>query len=121
MRASPRPLPRSPCSRTTCHERRRILRGVEAGLAAPALRAAAERFARNTLRKNAQTGRTYLSVYQRFASHVGELTGVPSPPPAPFTADAVASYLDRLEARAARKATVRKEPGRVGRRPSLAQ
>ena len=36
---------------------------------------AAERFARNTLRKSAQTQRTYLSVYRRFAAHLTALTG----------------------------------------------
>ncbi len=81
----------------------------------PALGAAAERFARNTLRKSAQTRRTYLSVYARFAAHLAELTGDPTPPPAAFTADAVASYLDRLEAGGRAKATVRKERAALNR------
>jgi hypothetical protein len=47
------------------------LDAVDAALpAAPGgLGPAAERFARNTLRKSAQTRRTYLSVYRRFAAH----------------------------------------------------
>jgi hypothetical protein len=59
-------------------------------LVAPAaLGAAAERFARNTLRKSAQTRRTYLSVYTRFAAHLASLGGVADPPPSAFRADAV--------------------------------
>ena len=80
-----------------------------------ALGAAAERFARNTLRKSAQTRRTYLSVYNRFAAHLAELNGVPDPPPNAFTADAVASYLDELEALGRSKATVRKERAALNR------
>ena len=80
-----------------------------------ALGAAAERFARNTLRKSAQTRRTYLSVYHRFAAHLAELNGVPDPPPNAFTADAVASYLDELEALGRSKATVRKERAALNR------
>ena len=80
-----------------------------------ALGAAAERFARNTLRKSAQTRRTYLSVYTRFAAHLAELTGVADPPPSAFTADAIASYLDALEALGRSKATVRKERAALNR------
>jgi integrase len=81
----------------------------------PVLGAAAERFARTTLRKSAQTRRTYLSVYRRFAAHLAELTSDPSPPPSAFSADAVASYLDRLEAEGRAKSTVRKERAALNR------
>jgi integrase/recombinase XerC len=85
-------------------------------LVAPAaLGAAAERFARNTLRKSAQTRRTYLSVYNRFAAHLAALSGAAEPPPSAFTADAVASYLDALEALGRSKATVRKERAALNR------
>jgi integrase len=85
-------------------------------LVAPvALGAAAERFARNTLRKSAQTRRTYLSVYTRFAAHLAALTGFADPAPSTFTADAVASYLDGLEALGRSKATVRKERAALNR------
>jgi integrase len=93
------------------------LEHVEDGgaLVAPAqLGAAAERFARNTLRKSAQTRRTYLSVYRRFAAHLAERTADPNRGPDALTADAVAGYLDALEeqgaprrrcARSARRST----------------
>jgi len=85
-------------------------------LVAPAaLGAAAERFGRNSLRKSAQTRRTYLSVYTRFAAHLAALNGVADPPPSAFTADAVASYLDALEAQGRSKATVRKERAALNR------
>jgi integrase/recombinase XerC len=85
-------------------------------LVAPAaLGAAAERFARNSLRKSVQTRRTYLSVYSRFAAHLAELGGVAAPPPSAFTSDAVASYLDRLEALGRSTATVRKERAALNR------
>ena len=85
-------------------------------LVAPAaLGAAAERFARNTLRKSAQTRRTYLSVYTRFAAHLAAITGLEHPSPGTFSADAVASYLDALEARGRSKATVRKERAALNR------
>jgi integrase/recombinase XerD len=86
-----------------------------ASVPTPALGSAADRFARNTLRKSAQTQRTYLSVYQRFAAHLAELTGDPTPPPSAFSADAVASYLDRLEAQGRAKSTVRKERAALNR------
>jgi integrase/recombinase XerC len=76
---------------------------------------AAERFARNTLRKSKQTQRTYLSVYGRFTAHLAKVTGVDDPPPAALTADAVASYLDALEAQGRSPATVRKERAALNR------
>ena len=76
---------------------------------------AAERFARNTLRKSAQTQRTYLSVYRRFAAHLTALTGEADPGAVAMTADAVASYLDGLEAAGRSKATVRKERAAINR------
>lgn len=76
---------------------------------------AAEHFARNTLRKSKQTQRTYLSVYGRFTAHLAKVTGVDDPPPAALTADAVASYLDVLEAQGRSPATVRKERAALNR------
>jgi|GEM_PF-5003169 len=76
---------------------------------------AAERFARNTLRKSAQTRRTYLSVYRRFAEHLACATGLADPPPSAMRADAVASYLDMLEAIGRSPATVRKERAALNR------
>jgi len=88
------------------------LEHVEDGatLVAPAqLGAAAERFARNTLRKSAQTRCTYLSVYRRFAEHLESGLPIPTLGPDALTADAVAGYLDALEELGRSKATVRKE------------
>jgi integrase len=80
-----------------------------------ALGPAAERFARNTLRRSAQTRRTYMSVYRRFAIHLAEQTGVAEPSPGALSADVVASYLDALEAHGRSKATVRKERAALNR------
>jgi hypothetical protein len=67
---------------------------IAGDLVAPArLGAAAERFRRNTLRRPAQTRRTYLSVYARFTAHLAAVTGLEDPPPAALSADMVASYL----------------------------
>jgi hypothetical protein len=55
------------------------------------LGAAAERYARLTLRKSEQTQATYLSTYRRFADWLRHHTGHPDPPPAALTADAVAA------------------------------
>ena len=79
------------------------------------LGAAAERFARNTLRKSAQTQRTYVSVYRRFAAHLADQTGETDPGPDAMTADTVAGYLDALEALGRSKATVRKERAALNR------
>ena len=81
----------------------------------PGLGPAAERFARNTLRKSAQTRRTYLSVYGRFTAHLATMTGLADPPPSALNADAVASYLDALEAHGRSPATVRKERAALNR------
>ena len=54
-------------------------------------------------------------MYTRFAAHLAELAGVADPPPSAFTADAVASYLDALEALGRSKATVRKERAALNR------
>lgn len=81
----------------------------------PGLGPAAERFARNTLRKSKQTQRTYLSVYGRFTAHLAAATGLADPPPSALTADAVASYLDTLEAQGRSPATVRKERAALNR------
>jgi hypothetical protein len=54
-------------------------------------------------------------VYQRFAAHLAELTGDPQPAPSAFTADAVAGYLDRLEADGRAQSTVRKERAALNR------
>ncbi|MGH2942351.1 MAG: tyrosine-type recombinase/integrase [Solirubrobacteraceae bacterium] len=79
------------------------------------LGAAAERFARNTLRKSAQTRRTYMSVYARFTAHLAAQIGVAQPSPAALSADAVAGYLDMLEACGRSQATVRKERAALNR------
>lgn len=76
---------------------------------------AAERFARNTLRKSKQTQRTYLSVYARFTAHLATTMGVAEPSPSAVTADAVAGYLDALEAQGRSPATVRKERAALNR------
>ena len=93
------------------------LAAVDLGL--PALPAglgpAAERFARNTLRKSKQTQRTYLSVYGRFIAHLARVTGLADPPPSALTADTVAGYLDALEAQGRSPATVRKERAALNR------
>ena len=89
---------------------------IAGDLAGPVLLgAAAERFARNTLRKSAQTRRTYLSVYRRFAEHLAEQIADPNPGPPAMTADAVAGYLDMLEHQGRSKATVRKERAALNR------
>jgi site-specific recombinase XerD len=83
--------------------------GPQAGLGA-----AAERYARLTLRKSAQTQATYMSAYRRFAGWLTERTGHPDPPPAALTADVVAAYVTELEARKA-PATVKKERAALNR------
>jgi hypothetical protein len=74
----------------------------------PGLGPAAERFARTTLRKSAQTQRTYASTYARFTTWLAAYTELADPPLAAFTADALAAYLDELELTKA-PATVKKE------------
>jgi site-specific recombinase XerD len=78
------------------------------------LGAAAERYARLTLRKSAQTQATYMSTYRRFAGWLAERTGDPDPPPSALTADLVAAYVSVLEARRA-PATVKKERAAINR------
>ena len=63
----------------------------------PGLGPAAERFARTTLRKSAQTQRTYASTYARFTAWLAAYTELAEPPLQAFTADALAAYLDELE------------------------
>jgi integrase len=75
----------------------------------PALGAAAERFVRTTLRKSAQTQRTYAGSYRRFAAWLSTYTGTPDPPLAAFTADALAAYLDELEDQGRAPGTIKKE------------
>ncbi len=82
---------------------------IQAGLGA-----AAERHARLTLRKSAQTQATYMSTYRRFAGWLVDHTGHPDPPPAALTADVVAAYVIELEARRA-PATVKKERAAINR------
>ncbi len=79
-----------------------------------ALGPAAERFARTTLRKSAQTQRTYASAYARFATWLADYTKITDPPLRAFTADALASYLDELEQDKA-PATVKKERAALNR------
>jgi site-specific recombinase XerD len=78
------------------------------------LGAAADRFARTTLRKSAQTQRTYASAYTRFTSWLAARTNQEDPPLAAFTADALAAYLDELE-RDKAPATVKKERAALNR------
>jgi hypothetical protein len=86
-----------------------LRRVVQVGLGA-----AAERYARLTLRKSAQTQATYMSAYRRFAAWLALETGHPDPPPAALTADVVASYVTQLEVRRARDG----EEGARGDRPA---
>ncbi len=78
------------------------------------LGAAAARFARLSLRKSDQTKATYLSSYRRFAVWLATYSGVPDPPPAALTADAVAAYVTELEATRA-PATAKKERAALNR------
>jgi hypothetical protein len=80
----------------------------ERPIAQGGLGAAAERYARLTLRKSEQTQATYLSTDRRFADWLSYQTGHPDPPPAALTADAVAANIIELEMRKA-PATVKKE------------
>lgn len=80
----------------------------------PGLGPAAERFARTTLRKSAQTQRTYASAYARFTVWLAAYTERADPPLAAFTADALAAYLDELELTKA-PATVKKERAALNR------
>jgi hypothetical protein len=53
-----------------------VARDEQAPAMAPrALGPAAQRFARNSLRKSKQTQRTYLSIYGRFTAHLAAATG----------------------------------------------
>jgi integrase len=76
---------------------------------------AAERFARNTLRKSPQTQRTYLSTYRRFAVFLAEREGVVEPPTSAFDADALAAYFDARESAGAAAATLKKERAALNR------
>ncbi len=87
---------------------------AELPIAQAGLGAAAERYARLTLRKSEQTQATYLSTYRRFAEWLSHQTGHPDPPPATLTADAVAAYISELETRKA-AATVKKERAAINR------
>jgi integrase len=78
------------------------------------LGAAAERFVRLTLRRSAQTQATYASACARFGAWLGAFTGLAAPPVGAFTADALAAYVDHLEAHKA-PATVRKERAALNR------
>jgi integrase/recombinase XerC len=80
----------------------------------PGLGPAAERFARTSLRKSAQTQRTYASTYGRFTAWLADHTKTADPPLAAFTADALAAYLDDLEQDRA-PATVKKERAALNR------
>ena len=91
-----------------------VNKDAELPIAQAGLGAAAERYARLTLRKSEQTQATYLSTYRRFAEWLSHQTGHPDPPPATLTADAVAAYISELETRKA-AATVR---GACGDQPA---
>ena len=79
------------------------------------LGAAAERFARTTLRKSAQTQRTYAGAYRRFAAWLSVYTGLPDPPLSAFGADALAAYLDELEDQGRAPGTIKKERAALNR------
>lgn len=87
---------------------------AELAVAQPGLAAAAEWYARLTLRKSEQTQATYLSTYRRFAIWLSHHTGHPDPPPAALTTDAVAAYITELETRKA-AATAKKEHAAINR------
>lgn len=91
-----------------------VNKDAELPIAQAGLGAAAERYARLTLRKSEQTQATYLSTYRRFAEWLSHQTGHPDPPPATLTADAVAAYISELETRKA-AATVKKERAAINR------
>ena len=74
-----------------------------------ALGTAAERFARTTLRRSAQTQRTYAGAYRRFTTWLTACTGDPDPPLSALTADALAAYLDKLEDQGRAPGTIKKE------------
>jgi site-specific recombinase XerD len=82
---------------------------------APALGAAAERFARTTLRKSAHTQRTYAGAYRRFAVWLEGCTDQTSPNVTDFTADALAAYLDELEDQGRAPGTIKKERAALNR------
>jgi site-specific recombinase XerD len=79
------------------------------------LGAAADRFARTTLRKSAQTQRTYAGAYRRFAVWLAAYTEQPTPHVREFTADALAAYLDELEDRGRAPGTIKKERAALNR------
>jgi integrase len=83
--------------------------------ASPGLGAAAERFARTTLRRSAQTQRTYAGAYRRFAAWLTVYTGLPDPPLSAFDADALAAYLDELEDQRRAPGTIKKERAALNR------
>ena len=96
---------------TTALERRpgRPARRVDGTLGA-----AAERFARLTLKKSEQTQATYAAAYARFARWLAAREATPDPRPEAFTADALAEYLAELEQSKA-PATVKKERAALNR------
>jgi site-specific recombinase XerD len=71
-------------------------------------------FARTSLRKSAQTQRTYASTYGRFTAWLADYTKTADPRLGAFTADALAAYLDELEQDRA-PATVKKERAALNR------
>ena len=81
----------------------------------PGLGAAAERFARTTLRRSAQTQRTYAGAYRRFAAWLCTYTSTPYPPLSAFTADTLAAYLDELEDQGRAPGTIKKERAALNR------
>jgi integrase/recombinase XerC len=73
-----------------------------------ALAPAARRAALVMMRKSPETQRTYLGIYERFASWLAEHHRLPAAPVEAFTAEALVAYLDELELRCS-PATVKKE------------
>ena len=88
---------------------RAVVRRLDGGLGA-----AAERFARLTLKKSPQTQATYRSSYRRFAAWLSDYTGSADPSPQAFTADALADYLELLEQDKS-PSTVKKERAALNR------
>ncbi|MGO9976737.1 MAG: hypothetical protein ACLP01_28825, partial [Solirubrobacteraceae bacterium] len=74
----------------------------------PAFSAEAQRAARVLMRKSAETQRTYLGIYERFAGWLAARDGVEVAAVSAFTSEAFVGYLDELEERCS-PATVKKE------------
>ncbi len=74
----------------------------------PAFSVEAQRAARVLMRKSAETQRTYLGIYERFAGWLAAGDGLEVAAVSAFTSEAFVGYLDELEERCS-PATVKKE------------